>query len=138
MKEPEPTEEPTETPTEMPTETPSPSPTPEPAAVATPAPDYGPFNLEIRYEYLDGRTAAPTYYGMYMAGDTYNITNPVIDGYMTARITVHGTMQFGDAVIVVLYIPADMASQGETISIDEYESPLGLNDLYAQMGICVE
>ena len=55
-----------------------------------------------------------------------------------ARITVHGTMQFGDTVIVVLYIPADMASQGETISIDEYESPLGLNDLYAQMGICVE
>jgi hypothetical protein len=31
-----------------------------------------------------------------------------------------------------------MAEKGETTSIDEYEVPLGMENLHAQMGVCIE
>ena len=73
-----------------------------------------------------------------MPGEEYERVNPIIGGYVTARTEVRGIMGDGDVVIVVLYIPEVIADRGETISIDEYEIPLGLNDLYAQMGIGIE
>ncbi len=146
---PAPTEEPAETPapSESPTaadETeptaPTDKPTPAKAKTpkATPTLNPGPFNLEIRYEYVDGTTAAPTHYEKLLTGEDYNVRNPVIPGYVTARIRVQGEMGSQHTVIVVLYIPEEMAEKGETTSIDEYEVPLGMENLHAQMGVCIE
>ena len=126
--------------TEAPTETPKPKTTEKPAkqAVPTATAKPGPFNLTIRYEYLNGETAAPSFYGQYMTGQEYYRETPLIKGYVTARTVVQGTMEFDDVVIVVLYVPEEIAKLGDTISIDDYESALGLFDLYVQMGVCIE
>ena len=73
-----------------------------------------------------------------MPGEEYSRENPVIQGFITARKVVQGVMGEQDTVIVVLYIPIEIADQGVTISIDEYEIPLGIDNLHAQMGVCVE
>lgn len=134
------TDAPTDKPTDAPTGKPATPTTPAPAKTAIPAvtPDPGPFSLEIRYEFLNGRTAAPTYRETLMAGEQYSRTNPEIPGYVTARVRVQGVMGSQHTVIVVLYIPEEMAEQGETTSIDEYEVPLGMDNLHAQMGVCIE
>ena len=133
-----PTEKPTIAPPEKPTAEPTPTQTPAAEVKPTPTLNPGPYSLQIRYEYLDGSAAAPTFYGEYMAGDYYELENPEIKGYMTARRVVQGTMEHSDAVVVVLYVPVEIAEKGRTISIDDYEVPLGLENLYAQMGVCVE
>ncbi len=137
---PEPTEEPedTATATEAPKPTPAHSATPIPPPVPTPTLNPGPYNLEIRYEFIDGRTAAATWYAKKLAGEKYERENPSVPGYVTARVRVEGTMEYQDCVIVVLYIPEQMAKKGETIAIDEYEVPLGMENLHAQMGVCIE
>ena len=116
------------------------TPTAEPAytPVPTNTPVPGPFNLEIRYEYLDGREAFPTWQEKKMPGEEYSRDNPTMSGYITARKIVHGTMGTQDVVVVVLYIPEEIAELGETISIEDYEVSLGLDALHAQMGICIE
>lgn len=151
---PDATDTPTDEPSEKPSVTPTPTPTPSkrPTVTQTPAPTNetistpvptntpkpGPFNLQIRYEYLDGSQAAPTWYAQLMPGEEYSRENPVIQGFITARKVVQGVMGEQDTVIVVLYIPIEIADQGVTISIDEYEIPLGIDNLHAQMGVCVE
>ena len=149
---PEPTVTPTATPAETPTLTPeatetptpsvSPTPTRTPERTTTPVPTAtpyaGPVRLEIRYEFLNGNMAAPTYLEELMPGDDYYRLNPDIPGYVTARIAVQGTIGNRDLVIVVLYLPRELALQGNTISIDEYEVPLGMDNLHAQMGVEVE
>ena len=129
---------PTPTPTGAPRSGPTPTPTPHPTPVPTPTLNPGPYNLEVRYEFIDGRIAAPSWFAKKMAGEEYGRDNPTIPGYVTARVRVEGIMEYQDAVIVVLYIPEQIADKGETISIDEYEVPLGLENLHAQMGVCIE
>ena len=97
-----------------------------------------PHTLTIRYEYLDGTTAAETYQVTLYEGDEYSRDNPVIKGFVTARVRVAGIMEARDVEVTVLYIPEEIAALGATISIDEYEIPLGLDNLHAQMGVCTE
>ena len=97
-----------------------------------------PHTLTIRYEYLDGTLAAETYTVTLYAGDEYSRDNPVIKGFTTARVRVAGIMEARDVEVTVLYIPDKIAALGATISIDEYEIPLGLDNLHAQMGVCTE
>jgi hypothetical protein len=106
--------------------------------VPTATPEIGPHTLTIRYEFLDGTQAAPTYQAQLMPGDPYSRENPEIPGYTTARIRIEGVMGDQDITIVVLYIRIDDADEGETTSIDDYEVPLGLDNLYAQMGVEIE
>ena len=97
-----------------------------------------PHTLTIRYEYLDGTLAAETYTVTLYAGDEYSRDNPVIKGFTTAWVRVAGVMETRDVEVTVLYIPDEIAALGATISIDEYEIPLGLDNLHAQMGVCTE
>ena len=131
---------PTVTPSNHPTVTHTPAPTDAPISTPIPTntPKPGPFNLQIRYEYLDGSQAASTWYAQLMPGEEYSRDNPEIRGFITARKVIQGVMGEQDTVIVVLYIPIEIADQGVTISIDEYEIPLGIDNLHAQMGVCVE
>ena len=96
------------------------------------------YRLRIRYVFLTGETAAETYVTTLHAGDEYDRENPVIEGYTTARERIKGTMEAMDTEITVIYIPLEIAELGDTASIDDYEVPLGLDNLHAQMGVCVE
>ena len=134
---PEPTPTPTARPTGSATGTTEPTATPRPARrpVPTPTKNPGPYRLDIRYEYLDGTQAAPAVTETLMPGERYDVQNPEVPGYRTVRSGVSGTMGYRDVQVVVLYLPME---EGNTVSLEEYDTPLGLENLYAQMGICIE
>ncbi len=82
------------------------------------------YTLTIRYLYSDGTTAAPTYTQNLPSGATYSVTSPTIEGYHTDRMIVSGQMparnvQGGP----VIYVPNQTI-----ITIDDFETPLGLGD----------
>ena len=142
------TPSPSPTPTAAPTVTPTPArrpvvtatPTPRPDTTpipATPVPE-GPFTLTVYYVFLDGTTAVAPYQATLMPGENYDVPTPTLAGYVTARQRVTGTMGYADVTVVVIYLPEDMVGPGGLISIEDYEVPLGLDNLHAQMGICIE
>ena len=154
-----PTASPTATPSPTPTATPTPTAEPDPTATptvrprttpvpTTPSPE-GPFTLTIRYVYSDGTPAAATYQEQLMPGDTYNVQSPSLAGYVTGTQSVAGTMGSADVTVVVIYLPSGTGPEdgdgddpypanGGLVSITDYEVPLGLDNLHAQMGVCVE
>ena len=70
-----------------------------------------------------------------MAGSGYRVTSPSVAGYTMSASLVSGTMGYSNVTVTVLYLPD---ASGETVSIEDYESPLGLDNLHAQMGVCTE
>lgn len=61
------------------------------------------YTLTIHYTYADGTTAFADYTGQYLAGETYTVYSPAIEGYNSSPAAVTGTMPASDMVITVLY-----------------------------------
>ena len=69
----------------------------------------------------------------HVAGDPYNIVSPTIRGYTTTTLRVTGVMPESDLTRTVVYIPGN-----NTIVIDDFETPLGLGDVFINVGDCLE
>ena len=62
--------------------------------------------LTVRYWYeqVDGRTAAPTFTGLYKEGAKYRVKSPAIAGWTVDVQVVSGTMGTEDIILDVIYI----------------------------------
>ncbi len=97
------------------------------------------YRLTIYYIYLDGSTAAPTYTEQLDTGTEYNVPSPEIPGYTPTIPVVRGVMPARDVEYTVIYIPTDDPDNYTPfISINEYETPLGLGTIIMNVGVCIE
>ena len=97
------------------------------------------YRLTIRYVDVDGKEVAPPYVENLHTDDRYSVTSPVVPGYQQPRPVVSGVMGSHDETITVLYVPVPVQDTGvRLINIEDYETPLGLGNVYMQVGICLE
>ena len=118
------------------------------------------YRLRIRYLYLNGSTAAPTYTKQLAAGTPYNVPSPNIPGYTPTIYVVSGVMPARDMEYTVFYIPAsvpetepekkpegtpedepkdvNVPTPNLFSTIEDYESPLGLGATNMTVGVCVD
>ena len=89
--------------------------------------------LTVYYRYLNGNQAAPTVVEVHKEGDIYRVDSPVIPGYTATILVVTGTMPGYDVEYTVIYIP-----NGNTIIIEEPDTPLGLGQVFINVGDCLE
>ena len=104
--------------------------------IVTPGPGPGPeedYTLTVYYIYEDGTTAAETVVETHNEGDNYNVPSPAIPGYTPSIPVVNGVMPAHDVVVTVIYTRPDT-----TITIDEPNTPLGLGQIYINVGDCLE
>ena len=95
------------------------------------------YTLTIKYEYLDGSEAAPTWKQTLRMGDEYDVVSPEVEGYVALTLRIKGTNPGRDEHYVVVYIPLDEVPVRHS-DISDYETPLNLDDVHVQVGICVE
>ena len=103
------------------------------------------FRLTIRYIFVSGETAAPSYDETLQAGTEFSIPSPEISGYTTVTPLVSGVMPKRDVVLTVVYlgeedeVSAFQISRMQSLaSIDEYEVPLGLGFTMPNLGFTFE
>ena len=99
------------------------------------------YRLKIRYIYLNGSTAAPTYEEHLNAGTAYSVDSPRIPGYVASRRNVSGVMPARDVEYTVIYIPGSSGRPDEEIfllTIEDYETALGFGACFMHVGICIE
>ena len=91
------------------------------------------YNLTVHYLYLDtGETAAPSVEETHDEGDVYDVVSPTLDnGYVTVRLRVQGVMPDRDMVEYVYYYRPD-------VIISDFETPLGLGQVFINIGDCIE
>ena len=94
------------------------------------------YTLTIRYRFVGGGVAAPTYTANLEYGASYSIASPTIAGYTTERPRVRGTMPNRDVEITVYYDTT--ATPPDLITIDDYGTPLGLGNLSINAGDSIE
>ena len=92
------------------------------------------YKLTVKYIYLDGSEAAPTYTETLKAGDEYYVESPVIDGYRASTKVVEGRMPARDVKYTVVYVPRGRGY----IIIDDYDTPLGIGNVHLNAGECFE
>ena len=90
--------------------------------------------VQIHYRYTNGTEASPTVTLTLYEGDNYNVPSPVIPGYTPSQRVITGTMRNTDVEYLVLYAPGDRTFY----VIDEYETPLGIGNVYLNIGDCIE
>ena len=101
----------------------------------------------MHYVYLDGSTAAPSYYGRVAYGDTYSVVSPVIGGFTPNIRVCEGTMPARDVIITVIYtanprrVPAEPGEDLPLIPghvpyaiLDDYDTALGIPNLNINAG----
>jgi len=95
------------------------------------------YQLTIRYIYADGTAAAPSYQATMLAGGEYDVQSPQISGFVPTTRRVSGRMPGRDAVFTVIYTPEGNTSTVD-ISIEDYETPMGLDHINMHTGVCFE
>lgn len=96
-----------------------------------------PYTLTICYVFMDGTTAAQTYTVTVYAGESYDVISPTIEGYITLKPRIQGTNPGRNETYTVVYVPVDRDIV-ELITLEDYETPLNLDHIYMQIGVCVE
>ncbi len=89
------------------------------------------WKLQIRYIYLDGTEAAPTYEALVRTGTEYDVVSPLIPGFKTLMLRVTGVNPGRDEQYTVIYIPEDQ-------EFGSLPKPLDLGGTVMQKGVCVE
>ena len=92
--------------------------------------------LTVQYFFLNGKEAAPAYSISKVTGESYDIVSPKIDGYTATPLRVSGTKKGMDEHFAVIYMAED--PPGGVMTIDDYDTPLDLEDTHVQIGICFE
>lgn len=92
--------------------------------------------LTVQYFFMNGKEAAPAYSISKVTGESYDIVSPKIDGYTATPLRVSGTKKGMDEHFAVIYMAED--PPGGVMTIDDYETPLDLEDTHVQIGICFE
>ena len=122
---------PNETP-ELP-ETVPPTPQPRP----TPNPPGTPHKLVIHYIYYDtGKTAAPDHNETLWEGERYDVWSPIIPDYWYDIPEVAGVMPNHDMEYTVYYFTRKTG--WNYITLDEYETALGIGMIQMHVGVCYE
>ena len=109
------------------------------------------YRLTVHYIYLGGGTAAPTHTEQLNAGSSYYVASPGIPGYTVSTKAVSGVLPARDMEYTVVYMPisssgsgsgsgsgSDADEQPTFLTIEDYETPLGLGTSFMQEGICIE
>ncbi len=97
------------------------------------------YRLTIHYIYLDGTPAAPTYAEQLLAGSPYEVRSPEIAAYTPSTYMVSDVMLSRDVEYTVIYIPVPNGPGGPSyMTIEDYETPLGLGTIHMHIGICIE
>ena len=91
------------------------------------------YTLTVRYRFLNGREAAPDVTEQHVEGDTYTVVSPTLRGYTTTTLRVTGVMPASNVTRTVIYIPGT-----NTVVIDDFETPLGLGNVFINVGDCLE
>ena len=88
---------------------------------------------------------APTKTETHEEGDAYNVPSPSVPGYICTRPVLSGSMPGYDLVVTVIYIPMEDEDGHPTIPrgkrltvLDDYETPLGLGEVFINVGDCFE
>ncbi len=92
------------------------------------------YTLTIRYRYTTGGDAAPTHTEELYYGGEYSVRSPIIDGYTVSRAVVRGRMPAYDMEITVYY---DAGRTG-LVTIDDFDTPLGLSNVNLNAGEAIE
>lgn len=71
-----------------------------------------PFTLTVRYQYENGSMAASDHQEQLLAGASYSVPSPVLQGYTPDLATAAGVMPAKDLLVTVIY-KADAGSGGE-------------------------
>lgn len=95
------------------------------------------YKLTIRYVYLDGKTAAKTYTETLRIGSRYSVNSPSVKGYLPVKEKVSGTNPGRDETYTIVYVPEDEDIK-KLYDISDYETPLNLDNVYIQIGVCAE
>ncbi len=98
------------------------------------------YRLTVHYIYYDGRTAAATYTAQLDVGAAYSVISPEISGYIPSTYVVSGVMPARNVEYTVVYIPIEglMRPGSPLLTIEDYETPLGLGASIMNVGICIE
>ena len=91
------------------------------------------YTLTILYLYRNGDEAAPTYTQRLNYNAEYSVASPRINGFRADRQTVAGTMPARNVTITVFY-----TTVGQVITIDDFETPLGLGIVGINAGETIE
>ena len=94
-----------------------------------------PSRLHITYRYTNGQEASPPVELMLNPGENYDVPSPVIPGYTPTLVRVQGTMPDHNVDYLVLYVPGE---GGQVYIIDDFETPLGLGNVFLNIGDCIE
>lgn len=95
------------------------------------------YKLTIRYVLPDGTAVSAEYNATLDPGEAYSVESPEISGYRPIMTHVSGMNPGHDERYVVIYIPADSDAVNVT-SFDEYATPLNLDTIYVEQGVCIE
>ena len=95
------------------------------------------YTLTILYRYTSGGQAAPTYTETLNYGDRYSVTSPTIAGYLVDRPVVNGTMPARNVTETVFY-DADETTAPELVTIEDFDTPLGLGNVNLNAGEAIE
>ena len=91
------------------------------------------YKLTINYIYENGEQAAPKHEETLKIGDKYEVTSPSISGYWPSTKVVKGKMPARDLTVTVIY-----KQNGNYITINDYNDPLGLGNVNLNAGDCFE
>lgn len=92
------------------------------------------YRLVIHYVYEDGTPAYDDYIEVLQAGVTYEVTSPLIDGYIVSDALVSGVMPKRNVERTVFYLTRSVPMK----NIADYNTPLGLGWSMMNVGISVE
>ena len=116
------------------------TPTPEETTARptmTPGPTPGPHKLIIHYIYADtGETAAPDYNDVLWEGEEYDVWSPIIPNYWYDIPEVVGVMPDHDMEYTVLYFTKKTGWR--YITLEDYETALGIGMIQMHVGVCYE
>ena len=94
------------------------------------------WQLVIHYVYEDGTEAAAPYTAQIITGGAYDVASPEIAGYTAVPVRISGTNPGRNEEFTVIYVKVNKRPQ--TVTIEDYDTPTGLDGVFAQAGTCFE
>jgi hypothetical protein len=100
--------------------------------------------VRVQYQYLDGTPASADAVASYQPGTSYSLPVQNIPGYIPSVQVVEGVMGDHDVTYTVIYVPNETTGLDgvntpvRIFNIGDYETALGLGEVYVNTGDCFE